>query len=347
MCNIYHINKEDVGQSFMKIYCVMCFVEFDAPRKDSKCCSAECKQKFATRKGKDAYHLRLKEKLCTCCKKPFNAKDKESLCVNCKQIPREHNFELVEKELRCKHCDTIVEIVTKKNNNRNVLFERTSVCDDCRLVNKKRRSEYMKLNNPVFNFTEDQLAERAKRSKERLSDPKVLNKQVELMFNGLRKWKQSDEYQVWMIEYRRKMSKKMLEHNPMHNPDVVAKNTDTRRKNGVFLKYPKGPKHHLWKGTSPRAGLIRTRLYINWVRPIMERDGFKCTICNTKRHLEVHHLSESFKDILKKFLGETSIKDLSDDDFDKLSVDVVDYHQHVEGITVCIDCHRTIDPQRK
>lgn len=329
--------------------CLICDASFDAIRHDSKCCSEACKRKYTNKKSKALYATRRYIKLCKICTNEFEATYHEQVCSECKSIKREHVFEIIEKEMRCKYCNVIVEIVYKKNNRRNVPTEYNSVCDTCRDKNKQMISERMKIDNPVFKMSQEQINDMRLKWKQRYKnlDPKIKQERLQKLHDGLSRWKSNQNFSEWQQMFKQMASERMRQFNPMFLKEVRDKVKTTNIARGNFLKRKRGPTHHLWKGTSPRAGLIRTRLYVAWTRPILMRDGFRCVLCGSNKKLEVHHLSETFKDILQKFLNGALIKDISEEEFNSLSDSVVEYHKMVEGITVCIDCHRTIDPQRR
>lgn len=62
--------------------------------------------------------------------------------------------------------------------------------------------------------------------------------------------------------------------------------------------------------------------------------------------MEVHHVSEKFVNIIKKFTN-SRLCDLSYDEFKSVANKVITYHKNVAGITYCIDCHGKIDPRRR
>ena len=108
-----------------------------------------------------------------------------------------------------------------------------------------------------------------------------------------------------------------------------------------------GKKSSQWKGgTSPINNMVRSdkRLYENWIYPILKRDEFKCTDCNSAKQLEVHHNDKKMADIISEFVDKS--KEYTFDE-KKLIVDtVIDYHtlENVSGVTLCKECHTKLHP---
>lgn len=102
-----------------------------------------------------------------------------------------------------------------------------------------------------------------------------------------------------------------------------------------------GPDHPNWKGG--RSGLymrLRTYFRMNQVKPVIERDGKKCTICGSKKRLHVHHIIP-FKEIFNKILSEHP-----DLEVQKNSEELYEIMTHDDRmndlsnlITYCKDCH--------
>ena len=147
-------------------------------------------------------------------------------------------------------------------------------------------------------------------------------------------------------------SKRMMgDNNPMKNPETKEKslNSEGRRKLNQSLREKTGIKHHLWKGNNRRNITLRSRINNLWRKPIIKNANFMCEICKNKDViLEVHHSSETFKEIILKFVSEKELRELSNDEFEILSKKIVDYHiNNVVGLCVCVNCHKEIDEQRR
>jgi hypothetical protein len=120
----------------------------------------------------------------------------------------------------------------------------------------------------------------------------------------------------------------------------------------------RGPDHPNWKGgTSNLTIRLRGhhRMYIEWKRPILIRDGFRCVTCvrgSLETKLAVHHDKERFSVILHRhlveFVGEIPDRELTWDESTEICERVVDYHLRaktgspVSGITLCYDCHAKV-----
>ena len=81
---------------------------------------------------------------------------------------------------------------------------------------------------------------------------------------------------------------------------------------------------------------------LNWYKKVFERDNFKCTICNSKKKIDVHHIkpiSVLIKELLIKYNG-------PNDNTSKLlwliqQTEIIDKDLE-NGITLCRECHRKI-----
>jgi hypothetical protein len=97
----------------------------------------------------------------------------------------------------------------------------------------------------------------------------------------------------------------------------------------------RGANHRDWKGgVSGWRKRCRGLLGPYWVRPVMERDGFKCQWCESPKKIVVHHHKRSFMDIVRVIR-----KRLPEATEDELIVAVVDEHTLKDGITLCKKCH--------
>ncbi len=142
------------------------------------------------------------------------------------------------------------------------------------------------------------------------------------------------------------ISDRMTTDNPMFSPLVKAKVSQTRKNS--TKEFPKGHNHGLWKGNRCRSQVIRTRLYSSWVKPNLVRANFCCEVCSaTKVTLEVHHHSVSFADSLMGILNGRILKELSDDEFEIVILDMIENHRQIVGMVVCVPCHKTIDAKRR
>lgn len=83
----------------------------------------------------------------------------------------------------------------------------------------------------------------------------------------------------------------------------------------------------------------------------MARDGFRCTVCQAHRNLEVHHVTP-FRTVVEMCVTELGLPPLRDlgvntDAFQKLSDLVVARHTLSDGITYCKAHHAANDSRRR
>ena len=307
----------------MRMYkCLICGTECTSRDKRSKLCkSKECFREFYNRQ----YSEQKSEKSCKKCGMIFTGTYREVLCHDCKHLPRDFSHLSVDREYKCIRCGQSLgksKVIKMGKYKADRSINRShSVCDNCK---NKSRELYSKSrlgkNNP--------------------------------------NWKGGTVEKV--KETPEQTAERMRNNNPMYDPAVIAKMKSTvaqRIANGNIIYkrgikrsvvYKMGRDHHLWKGNRRRSQVIRSRLYSAWILPQMNRDNFHCTECGQNRcRLEVHHVSEKFSDILSKFCPRP-LDDLTQEEFENVSAQVVDYHKNnVIGRTLCVPCHKRVDPNRK
>lgn len=155
-------------------------------------------------------------------------------------------------------------------------------------------------------------------------------------------WHDSGEWQPWNKGVSDERTKKNGRAVAASRGEVWRKNAaNALRKNRKTFS---GPDHGQWQGgTSPLYALLRAdhRLYKEWKKPILERDGFSCTQCSYTKQLEIHHDKEQMSDIVKLFVKKTDLE-RSWKEKKKVVDNVVQYHidQQVSGVTLCRDCHK-------
>ena len=114
------------------------------------------------------------------------------------------------------------------------------------------------------------------------------------------------------------------------------------------ITYKKGHVHHLYKGTRTFSNDCRKWLKV-WIRSVMERDNFSCTVCGVRGgYLHTHHI-KPLRDIIKMTLTTEGVSDIVNvklnniTEYERLIQKVVDSHRMEDGITVCKQCHADID----
>ena len=169
-----------------------------------------------------------------------------------------------------------------------------------------------------------------------------------------RKQYESGERKVWNVGLSTETDDRVKGYG---NQISNSFNVDKRKKYSRMMKQLRddkkivplcGPQHPNWNGgTSSISALSNsnTKLYLEWKRPILVRDGFKCLECGSGKLLHVHHDKETMSEIIKKHMVENlDINDLNAKS--KILDSVIDYHinNNVSGITLCSKCHKNKHP---
>ena len=298
--------------------CKYCGTECVTRDKRSVICkSPECVKKY----NRENYASKLIKKTCKICGIEYIGTQKSATCskectikshkIATRKSYKKHDTIIEEVTEHCKYCGDVVKTSTVyMTPNRLKQKKSKLVCKKCVALHRKEVSENMKGEKNV-NWK-----------------------------GGLKKKILTKE------EVSTLQSKRMLgDNNPMKRPDVREKVSRYWKEHPIAPI--RGQANHRWKGLSERKHLIRTRLYKSFVLPCLERDGFKCVICESKKKLEVHHITP-FREILKKHLtklGKT-IDSLTDDEFEELSTAIEKEHTLDIGKTLCEECHKKEDKFR-
>lgn len=147
--------------------------------------------------------------------------------------------------------------------------------------------------------------------------------------------------------------KRQIEHltnSINNNPEELKRRSDwlsTARKTNYDFRSKYGKDSANWKGgTSSINSLTRrnSRLYTEWIFPILKRDNFSCTKCGNTTQLEVHHNLEQMSEVIRKFVDKS--KEYTFEEKNVIVELVIDYHVNnkVSGITLCRECHKEIHP---
>ena len=314
--------------------CAICESNFPKTT-NKKYCSPECGGEAARRRYRETNH----EKQCQVCSKTFLGTGNRAMCSDCRAQGIARKFPEIECQITCRQCDANMGTVIKKRTKTNEV-SKTGLCQACRDKNKKAISERMQQHNPM---EDTHVREKAKSTRKNRweTDAEFRNSFIARIREG----RKNAVYVPQSPEARERARKRMMANNPMKDPAIQQKVKESRRKNGKQM--PKGAEHKNWKGNRNRAQTIRTRLYPVWTYPILERAEFKCELCDASRvKLEVHHASHSFQECLLTCLDGADIKALTDSEFEAIIQKVIEAHASIQGVTVCVPCHRRIDKQR-
>lgn len=269
---------------------------------------------------------------------------------------------IIQQKILCYKCKSIIKIIDKeKRTNVKDYKMSSSSCELCKKIAIEKRSENltnlnktrfgplvskrMKLNNPM------KLLENREKVSKTLKT-KYKNGEIKSPFsNSQNRGRKTPVTQ----EERFLISQRLKANNPMKSKEVSKKASDTRKKRmeeGIIISL-KGPKHWLWKGGRNTYSYIRSQLYKPWIYPILQRDNFSCTECKkTNTELHVHHI-KPFLQILDEILLKYNITRLDCDKliesdfclFNNIVNDTINAHKLCDGISVCPDCHRKLDPK--
>jgi len=309
-------------------YCRICGAEFPS-RTNAVYCSSICRLEAKRLQ----YKRRIYRKKCLYCGVEFNGVKQKKLCSSCEGTKR-NTYDEIDREVICRRCGQSMGFVTRKAT-RPVSGAHESTCDDCKTEIRENSSADMHHDNPM-----KYAAVRAKcvATKEGLE----LTDELIEEYSAIRR----PDRRLSSDEVRQLHSERMRKKNPMKDPRVRRKVSKTLRRryaNGEIAK-KMSTDHWLWKGTRDRCRTIRSRLKTTWVKPILERDNYTCASCGQRGgRLEVHHVSPTFRSVVEEALGGRLMTDLSQDEFDILSDEVVKQHERVIGVTYCRKCHRSLD----
>jgi len=341
--------------------CSICKKEFNPITNEYACkkCRFDKGKEYIKFLDHRSYEARLNKKICIYCNSKFYGKKQERLCLDCKG---KHIVKKITiKPILCRHCGIQIGTIEKKTDYKNKKHY-LKTCDKCRKETFKKYSERMKLNtNPAiqkFGRKKDCIIEERF---DRILDHIIRDESKNIIGYITRNFHDktlsylsNEEYEKAKLERKlesyKTTSERMRKNNPMKNPEIRKKVTETIKLGYATGKIKKkfGKESPIWKGKRNRFQTIRTRLYIEWTRPIMERDNFACKLCGkTKCRLEVHHNEETFDNIMEKVLRNKNVNNLSDDEFEDLIIQTIAYHKNIDGITVCVPCHKKIDSKRR
>lgn len=236
-----------------------------------------------------------------------------TLCGECKNVDKTI-------DLLCWKCLSIIDIIPAKRS----LKPRKSryLCESCKKQVKKDRIG-------------------------RITHPDVLENNRQRMLTNNPNPPKPKKPKLSQAQGSKITSERMKTNNPMKNPDVVSRMRSTvkKRVESGEIAYKKGPEHHLWKGNRDFNNTCRVLLYPTWTKPILERDRFCCTRCNSRTSLQVHHI-RPLREIIGIIKDRHGIKTFSAIDssmwFDYIQ-EIIDEHRPEDGITVCGKCHETVD----
>lgn len=265
------------------------------------------KKECSLLKSKDDYKIKLRIKKCICCDNEFNATIKQKRCIECR---KKSEIIFVKQDIKCKYCKSYIKTLTLSEGkySKHKKEKINRVCQECKIKWRNKWSEQQKgENNTNFNF------------------------------NKIKKDSMT----------REQLSQCMMLFNPMYNKETAAKAGKTIKegyKSGR-IKKKIGKDSPLWKGNRKRSYTIRTRLGW-WIKEKLHRDNYKCIICDKKKKLEVHHI-EPLRNIIYKFTQGYPLNCYNEDEFEELIQKISEYHKNVEGITLCQEHHKQIDPLRK
>ena len=95
----------------------------------------------------------------------------------------------------------------------------------------------------------------------------------------------------------------------------------------------------------------RALLYAEWTSKVLQRDNYTCQLCGYKRELEVHHIRKFSKILMivadRLGLCLDDYKAFTDSEYELFRDEVIKEHKLEDGITLCKECHKGIDKDRR
>ena len=154
----------------------------------------------------------------------------------------------------------------------------------------------------------------------------ITDKQKEALKLWRTKW---DNHLTWIPKkqsHKNKMSK-IMKKFCKDNPDVVK----------VRWEKISWENHYLWKWWITKLQIAIRTLWKNrnWIKQIKQRDWNECRMCKSKEKIEVHHIIP-MRELIEKY----DIKNHRD------TIEIDDFWDLDNGITLCSKCHILIDNKR-
>lgn len=158
----------------------------------------------------------------------------------------------------------------------------------------------------------------------------------------------SKSFEVRPCEESRKFCSKDCANKYRKNKKIASFSEEHKKKIGEtnkLVSHPFGKDHPRWKGgITPFYNILRTlEEYNKWRMDCLRRDWFKCKICDSKKHLEVHH-KKSFKKLVNEFLQQYNQFSIIDDreTLTRLAMTYVPFWDIDNGETLCAKCHKSL-----